>query len=94
VIAPTVPEDVWLRLRLLGLKAVWEQIGWSIYPEGMGNAICFVHGMDIIDGWDEAMEQLANKVCRNKRPIGWVNTQRVDTVPITAAAVIDEENFK
>jgi hypothetical protein len=88
-----VPEEVLLKLQLLGMKLIWEVDHWVVYSEGLGHPVLTMKSVVDPEEWDFWLGKLADVACRNRRPIGWTNTQRVDTMPIEAAAVIHEEAF-
>jgi hypothetical protein len=87
-----LPGDTETKLGLLGLRVMWEGAGWTVYPEGCDKALYFVSVGDE-HTWPDALTYLADLICRDKHPRGWGRTQKVDSVAIPAASVIDEENF-
>lgn len=89
-----VPEEVLLKLSLLGMKLIWEHDHWTAYCEGRGQPILEMQPDVTPDEWDFWLAAIADIVCKNKIPPGWTNTQYVDTMPIEAAAVINEEAFR
>lgn len=90
-----VPEEALLKLSLLGMKLIWDHDHWVVYPEGVGQPVLQRLPSHVAaDEWEYWLAAVADIVCKNKKPIGWTNTQHVDTMPIEAAAVINEEAFR
>jgi hypothetical protein len=90
-----IPEEVLLKLSLLGVRLIWCQHldAWQITRVADG----FTWSQMIEDAepdWDYFLSYIADHVCRQKTPPAWTNTQHVDTMPIEAAAVINEEAFR
>lgn len=91
-IAFSVPEEVELKLALLGVRLEWrpEFMAWQVIWSSGGKFI-----ERLIDPyfteWDSLLEDLADLITKLRYPIGWTNTQRVDTMAIEAASVIAED---
>lgn len=92
--AMPVPEEVLLKLALLDIRLEWraDVFAWAIYRAHDGwDWSMFIDAHD--PDWDAWLTMLADHVGKPTVPAGWQNTQRVDTMPIEAAAVINEEAF-
>ncbi len=92
--AMPIPDEALLKMSLLGVELVWRQdrFVWQLLRVSDGVTL------DVsVDGyetdWDLVLGLIADRVARGKLPPGWQNTQHVDTMPIEAAAVINEEAF-
>lgn len=83
-----VPEEVLLKLQLLGCKLIWEMHHWAIYPEGVGQPLAYVTRNDDLD-W--VLSVVADTIAKSRTPAGWTQTQQVDTMPIEAASCIAED---
>lgn len=94
-----VPDDVDLRLKLLGVNLTWDgsQRGWMIVLPGVGNehlGAYKIAAMDVMEhGWDHILAVLADTFTKSRYPGGWNGVVNVKTLPIPAASVIDEEAF-
>lgn len=98
--AMPIPEEIQLKLRLLGVTLLWDRgtSGWMMFmydnPEQGGYLGRSVDVHDVLKhGWDAVVSALADTLAKPAQPAGWRRTQQVDSVAIPAASVIDEEAF-
>ena len=83
-----VPEEVLLKLQLLGCVLIWEFHHWVIYPEGAGHPLAYIARNG---DWDWMLSVVADTIAKPRTPAGWTQTQHVDTMPIEAASCIAED---
>jgi hypothetical protein len=87
-----VPEEVLLKMGLLGLKLVWRNDAacWQVHWADGRQFLSVSLTMD--PDWESVLTYVADTVSKSKFPSGWTATQHVDTMPIEAASIV-EENF-
>jgi hypothetical protein len=95
-----VPEEVQLKLGLLGIKLIWQRLP-SRYVVALfarqaedGSSGRFITLKDIFThGWDAIVDHLADTAVRGTTPVGWNGHTIIEPIKIEAAAVIDEGKF-
>jgi hypothetical protein len=97
-----IPEEVLLKLGLLGLHLHWSilgssfgsagsSFGWRIFREDGTEFSNLIIPRD--PPWDEWMTWLADSVASQRYPHSWTKPEHVDTMAVDHASVIAEENF-
>ena len=86
-----VPEEVLLKLALLGVDLVWRQdfFAWHLVYRNSPATLGVMVSPG--DDWEPILDTLADLISTRSHPVGWTQTQHVDTMPIEAASCIAED---
>ena len=88
-----VPEEVLLKLALLGVDLVWRQefFAWApVYRNSMLTLDMLISPFEV-NAWDRTIAMIADRITQLRHPVGWTQTQHIDTMPIEAASCIAED---
>lgn len=95
---PFVPEEIELKLALLGAKLEWLPPLRAFAVSFPGQPILgATYNVGVLEarGWDRMLSELADALVKARVPVGHLSgLSKIEPVVIEAAAVIDEENFK
>ena len=88
-----VPEEVLLKLALLGVDLVWrhEFFAWAAAYQNSLLTLDMLISPDEANDWDQIIAMIADRITQLRHPVGWTQTQHVDTMPIEAASCIAED---
>ena len=89
----SVPEEVLLKLALLGVDLVWrhEFLAWAAAYQNSMLTLDMLISPDEANDWDQIIAMIADRITQLRHPVGWTQTQHVDTMPIEAASCIAED---
>lgn len=98
VARPHVPEEIELKVALLGGKLEWSPALRAFAIGFPGQPILgATYNIGVIEarGWDRILSEIADALVKARVPVGHLSgLNKIEPVVIEAAAVIDEENFK
>lgn len=96
---PFVPEEIELKLALLGARLQWEHGTRAFLVTFPGAPVLgmAINGdaVETLDDWSRVVSDIADRLVKARVPVGHLSKlSRIEPVVIEAAAVIEEENFK
>ena len=90
----SVPEEVLLKLALLGVDLVWigpRFLAWGVISQNSLLTLGLLISPFEASEWDQTIAMIADRITQLRHPVGWTQTQHVDTMPIEAASCIAED---